>query len=187
MRRGCRRPRWPACYAPGRRDIFVMSNELRQNSTLSPVQAQVAAALASGQSISAAAVAAGVHRSTVHNWLKSDANFQAEFDKIRQERFHDLYDQMLDLDTLALDTIRQILADPATPPSVRLRAALAVVSRPKEPRKIWNLPFICSPHDKAPAPPAPEIPRNAPCPCGSGDKYKRCCGKNAPPVLGKAA
>jgi uncharacterized protein YecA (UPF0149 family) len=31
------------------------------------------------------------------------------------------------------------------------------------------------------------IPRSAPCPCGSGDKYKRCCGKNAPPVLFSAA
>ena len=27
------------------------------------------------------------------------------------------------------------------------------------------------------------VPRNAPCPCGSGQKYKRCCGKNAPAVL----
>jgi hypothetical protein len=26
-------------------------------------------------------------------------------------------------------------------------------------------------------------PRNAPCPCGSGQKYKRCCGRNAPAVL----
>jgi hypothetical protein len=26
-------------------------------------------------------------------------------------------------------------------------------------------------------------PRNALCPCGSGTKYKRCCGQNAPPVL----
>ena len=25
--------------------------------------------------------------------------------------------------------------------------------------------------------------RNAQCPCGSGQKHKRCCGKNAPPVL----
>ena len=31
------------------------------------------------------------------------------------------------------------------------------------------------------------IPRNAQCPCGSGEKYKRCCGKDAPPVLGRAA
>jgi hypothetical protein len=26
-------------------------------------------------------------------------------------------------------------------------------------------------------------PRNAPCPCGSGEKYKRCCGRNAPAIL----
>jgi hypothetical protein len=32
-----------------------------------------------------------------------------------------------------------------------------------------------------------QIPRNAHCPCNSGNKYKRCCGKDAPPVLGKAA
>jgi hypothetical protein len=45
------------------------------------------------------------------------------------------------------------------------------------------------------APPAPstaqpgsfcKTPRNAQCPCGSGQKHKRCCGKNAPPLL-KAA
>ena len=30
--------------------------------------------------------------------------------------------------------------------------------------------------------PAPAIARNAPCPCNSGDKYKRCCGRQAPPM-----
>jgi uncharacterized protein YchJ len=35
--------------------------------------------------------------------------------------------------------------------------------------------------------PAPQTARNAPCPCKSGEKYKRCCGKNAPPVLNRAA
>ena len=37
-----------------------------------------------------------------------------------------------------------------------------------------------------PAPPQPPtrvIPRSAPCPCKSGLKYKRCCGRNAPPML----
>ncbi len=33
------------------------------------------------------------------------------------------------------------------------------------------------------ASPNPQTPRSAPCPCGSGEKYKRCCGKDAPPVL----
>ena len=28
-----------------------------------------------------------------------------------------------------------------------------------------------------------QIPRSAPCPCGSGEKYKRCCGTDAPPIL----
>ena len=31
------------------------------------------------------------------------------------------------------------------------------------------------------------VPRNASCPCGSKLKFKRCCGKNAPPVLHAAA
>jgi uncharacterized protein YecA (UPF0149 family) len=39
----------------------------------------------------------------------------------------------------------------------------------------------------APEPPAPQTPRNAPCPCRSGEKFKRCCGRNAPPVLNRAA
>jgi hypothetical protein len=30
---------------------------------------------------------------------------------------------------------------------------------------------------------APPIPRNAPCPCHSSLKYKRCCGATAPPAL----
>jgi hypothetical protein len=32
-----------------------------------------------------------------------------------------------------------------------------------------------------------KTPRNAPCPCGSGRKHKRCCGHAAPPVLQQAA
>ena len=35
--------------------------------------------------------------------------------------------------------------------------------------------------------PQPEVGRNSPCPCGSGRKFKRCCGHNAPPILNNAA
>ena len=31
--------------------------------------------------------------------------------------------------------------------------------------------------------PSAQTPRNAPCPCGSGQKFKRCCGIAAPAVL----
>ena len=44
----------------------------------------------------------------------------------------------------------------------------------------------CKPAPARPSNP-PQTPRSAPCPCGSREKFKRCCGKNAPPVLGRAA
>ncbi len=52
---------------------------------------------------------------------------------------------------------------------------------------------LSAPMPAAPPPPPEPIrtnepnpptgPRNAPCPCGSGQKFKRCCGRSAPPVL----
>ena len=41
---------------------------------------------------------------------------------------------------------------------------------------------FCKP-PSAPQNPVPQTPRNAQCPCASGLKYKRCCGKNAPALL----
>lgn len=41
--------------------------------------------------------------------------------------------------------------------------------------------------DVTPGTQTPTIGRNEPCPCGSGSKYKRCCGKDAAPKLGKPA
>jgi hypothetical protein len=42
-----------------------------------------------------------------------------------------------------------------------------------------------------PSAPSPSSPphtaRNAPCPCKSGLKFKRCCGKSAPPRLHQKA
>jgi hypothetical protein len=49
---------------------------------------------------------------------------------------------------------------------------------------------FCNPAPKTPpaTPSRPvDFPRNAQCPCRSGLKFKRCCGKNAPPVLNRAA
>ena len=50
----------------------------------------------------------------------------------------------------------------------------------------WSMASNCK---LAPtAVPQPRItPRNALCPCKSGQKFKRCCGKEAPPALNKAA
>jgi len=183
---------------------------IRHNSTLSPVQAQVAASLAAGASISAAAKAAGVHRSTVHNWLKDPA-VSTEFDTSRHEYVESLRDQLRDLSALALDTLRQLMENPSTPASVRFRAVQFILTRSNN----WALPEpISSPIrqlqkaetaaleaelnylrlaeelDTAGTPPAAStaepVGRNSPCPCGSKLKYKRCCGVAAPPILNKS-
>ena len=43
-------------------------------------------------------------------------------------------------------------------------------------------PKVASPQSETPEAPA-QTPRNATCPCGSGNKFKRCCGIAAPAVL----
>src|SRR5258705_13914445 len=47
------------------------------NPTLPPAQAQVIAALAQGRSVTAAALEAGIHRTTIHNWLPPEPAFKA--------------------------------------------------------------------------------------------------------------
>ena len=71
---------------------------------------------------------------------------------------------------------------------MRLKTCLAILERVGYPTTGWDLPqdqdnavktaaALPDPRDE------PATARNAPCPCGSGLKYKRCCGRNAPPRL----
>ena len=39
-------------------------------------------------------------------------------------------------------------------------------------------PMPMAPQAPAARPAAPAVGRNDPCPCGSGKKYKKCCGRN---------
>lgn len=167
------------------------------NTTLSTAQVDAVATLAAGNSVLVTASQVGVHRATVHNWLKLP-EFKDLLEQARRDHAAFVDAKLREITELALDTIRHTLTDPAVPPSVKLRAALAVIDRPLFPRSIDPLPqhideeLTPSSHPGEPAflsatCEAPEIARNAPCPCGSGSKYKRCCGMNAPPLLGRAA
>jgi uncharacterized protein YecA (UPF0149 family) len=65
--------------------------------------------------------------------------------------------------------------------SERLYATFAAADHTKQTVELAS-PNSAKQTQSEPVRPAP-IPRSAPCPCKSGQKYKRCCGKNAPPVL----
>jgi transposase-like protein len=109
-------------------------------SSLLPAQAKVVLALAQGATISKAAHNAGVHRSTVHDWLKNNPQFAAALRQARREYVATLRDELKELSALALSTLRSLLEDTASPSSVRLRCALALLQRPQYPAVTWSLP-----------------------------------------------
>ena len=59
--------------------------------------------------------------------------------------------------------------------------------RPQLVTRSQLLPNNLTKQTQSEPPQTASIPRGAPCPCGSGAKYKRCCGTNAPPVLSEVA
>ena len=184
---------------------------------LSPAQLRVVQQLAQGVTVSAAAQAVGVHRTTVYHWFEHNPRFAAAVKEASDDYGRQLEDELASLAQTALATLRRLLENPETPPNVQLRAAIQVLARPHFEHRDWNLP---DPHllpdvseDAAPGAELRErsrhveeqvdlllsdvkehlklqretgegVPRNGPCPCGSRLKYKRCCGRDAPPVLG---
>jgi len=178
------------------------------DSGLSAQQIAVIDALSNGVTATEAAAQAGIHRNTINNWRRNELAFQfaladAQYDRalFHRERAESLVDQ-------AYATLEALLADPNTPASVRLKAALYILdkaSTPPPPKSQVQLDLqkvrvdTSSPmhnvHNSAqsaqPKPQPirrehPKIGRNEICPCGSGLKYKRCC-LNKPPEEARAA
>jgi hypothetical protein len=126
--------------------MFLMSapdsSAVRHNPThptlesdLSSVQQQVVAALAQGSTITAAAAKVQMHRSTIHEWLNTAPAFRAALAEARSQYAAQLRDEMKELSSTALETLRTLLRDTQTSSSVRLRTALAILER-----QDWNLP-----------------------------------------------
>lgn len=110
------------------------------NFSLSPTQASIVVALAQGKSVSAAARQTGIHRTTVHNWMRNEPDFKAAVHRAKREYIELLNDQLRELAAGALQTLHTLIEDPAIPSTVRLKAALAVLERPQLPDGGWSLP-----------------------------------------------
>ncbi len=176
-----------------------------------PAQITVLQALAAGATVTAAAQLASVSRPTVYHWT-DDPAFQQALAFAEQEYALTIRDRMQSLRAKALDKLEQVLDNPKSSPSVLLRAAVLLLTNKKwnlpaadvedcaaainaaadrvqaDPEIMQNeeayerqLTELYTNSQPKPAP--PQTPRNAKCPCGSGVKFKRCCGKDAPPVL----
>ena len=164
-----------------------------QFDTLTPIQVQVLQSLVAGLSVTAAAKEAGIHRTTVHLWTRTLPDFARAYLTLRQQRADRLVDELGDLAGLAINTFRQLLSDESASASVRLKAAMEIVKLVEAQRPTTlstaladpafekldtglRVAEIINPPKTAPAPKSTPVGRNAPCPCGSPLKYKRCCG-----------
>ncbi len=163
-------------------------------------QEKVLAALSAGETLTAAAALADVHRNTITYWRQTSQAFNTGLrDAMFQKQLH-WRDQAAELAAVATDALRATLTDPATPPAVRLKAALAVLDKATAPLDFPEPPPIhplarimmqqeaqmaelAQPkvseekivHKNAQITAPPKPGRNELCPCGSGKKFKRCC------------
>jgi hypothetical protein len=76
---------------------------------LTPKQMLAAGALTAGQTITDAAQAAGVDRSTVHRWLREDFNFQAALNAARRDLLAEIENRLLRLAHDAADAVGQAI------------------------------------------------------------------------------
>ena len=161
---------------------------------LSSQQLEVIYALSNGVATTAAAEQAGIHRNTIHNWRRNHLPFQQALADAQYGRALHFREKMEAEADLAIKTLHDLLTDPKTPASTRLKAALAVIqlaTTPPAPKQQVIVPVekvaIDNPqpgpppvHNPAQSAqpirrPDPKTGRNEICPCGSGLKFKRCC------------
>jgi transposase-like protein len=170
---------------------------------LTPPQLIVINALSEGVNMTDAAAQAGVHRNTIANWRRNSLFFRESLADAQYDRallFRDKTEDRLDR---SLETLDAVLNDPKASASARLKAAMFIIGKaitPPQPRKqvpldIGEVRVHKNPQPPEPAteenPPSvhnnaqnaqmpyhretPKVGRNEPCPCGSGQKHKRCC------------
>jgi hypothetical protein len=105
---------------------------------LSSQQIAVICALSSGANMTTAAEQAGVHRNTIANWRRNSLPFQQGFAHAQYDRALFYREKLEDLIDLAIKSLHDILTDPKAPPSVKLKAALAIMTTactPPAPKK----------------------------------------------------
>ena len=111
------------------------------NPTPSPLTAKqrkaVDALLATGE-VTAAAKDAGIHRDTLHRWLK-DPVFNQAVKEAEARAIDDLSRMLVRLGRTATSTLAKAMTDSSTPMSTRVRAADVALSRLLQLRELATL------------------------------------------------
>lgn len=106
-------------------------NMARQNATvpgtLDAGQSRAIQALISGTGVAVAAEQAGVHRGTLHRWMTDDPAFLAAYNLAQQQLAEAVAQNLRTLAAEAVGVLRTVMTNEATPPAIRVRAALEVI------------------------------------------------------------
>ena len=170
-------------------------------SHLTPVQSNVLAGLLAGKSVSAVARENDIHRSTIYAGRREHPYFNVALAEARSHHRTAIFDFVQDLAEQALETVAALLESEDN--SLRLRAAQMILrvagpaELPKDARSDLEFEMFANSvmAKESPSMPPPGAPqpaevdtirqnstlssqpsRNSRCACGSGLKFKRCCG-----------
>jgi transposase-like protein len=158
---------------------------------ITPIQEKTIQLLVAGSSVAAAARELNIDRTTIYTWRKNSPAFSLALQSARKLQTESIADSLQDLASTAVETLRDLLVSNEVPPAVRLRAALAVLKTsnqqpapeiiPEPPPELQTSTEFDTFDNEYEVPATPtvrvieKIGRNQSCPCGSGQKYKRCC------------
>jgi uncharacterized protein YecA (UPF0149 family) len=158
------------------------------DSSLTDDQHHVLALLADGQSLTSAAEIAGIHRNTIRNtirnWRRASPAFACEAEFAVREQALAWHDRSLALAPQAFQLLEHVLHNADTNAALRVRAALAILKIAAERLRVHN--EIENHAQPCTIRRSPDPGRNSSCPCGSGQKWKRCCA-TAPQTASAAA
>lgn len=87
----------------------------------------VLGSLVRGATITQAAEQAGIDRTTVYRWQKESAVFVAELNRAKSEQLRAIQEELRDLASQAVKTLRDFVSSDAVSSSVKLRTALAIL------------------------------------------------------------
>jgi hypothetical protein len=110
-----------------------MPQNATQTEAITTVQESAIAALLTGNTITEAAAAANIDRTTIHRWMRTDFSFQAALNRARKELRDALSAKLLGLANAAAETVEKSIVAGDVKAALGVLRGLGLLSGEPEP------------------------------------------------------
>src|SRR5579883_377268 len=107
-----------------------------QETALTPQQQAVVARLCAGESITAAARALGIHRTTIHHWRRTNAQFALALADAQADRVSHWQQALASRAEAALAALDRLIQDERTPSTIRFKAIQLILTAALQPQPV---------------------------------------------------